>query len=48
MDSALVNRRGIPFEYDDAERDYYEETIEELINKFSNPDEMAELIKLMG
>ena len=30
MDSALVNRRGIPFEYDDAERDYYEETIEEL------------------
>jgi hypothetical protein len=30
MDSALVNRRGIPFEYDHAERDYYEETIEEL------------------
>ena len=30
MDSQLVNRRGIPFDYDDAERDYYEETIEEL------------------
>ena len=30
MDSQLVNRRGIPFEYDHAERDYYEETIEEL------------------
>ena len=30
MDSALVSRKGIPFEYDHAERDYYEETIEEL------------------
>lgn len=29
MDSALVSRKGIPFEYDHAERDYYEETIEE-------------------
>lgn len=30
MDSALVSRKGTPFEYDHAERDYYEETIEEL------------------
>ena len=30
MDSVLVNKKNVPFEYDHSERDFYEETIEEL------------------
>ena len=30
MDSVLVNKKNVPFEHDHSERDFYEETIEEL------------------
>jgi hypothetical protein len=30
MDSVLVNKKNVPFEYDHSERDFYAETIEEL------------------